>query len=97
MEDVLRRLRILEEMYHKQSIIQSANEIVTTASLQNYLDALTGHIQRQFDEKVRTHTEQIEKMLAKQSEEVSQMLKDKGNKHKIERQITHINEMVRNN
>jgi hypothetical protein len=49
------RIKSLEELFHKQSIIQSSNEIVTTASLQNYLDALTSHIEKQFQEKVREH------------------------------------------
>jgi len=45
-EDVDRRLKCLEEIVHKQVLLSASNEIVTTASLQNYLDALTSHIQR---------------------------------------------------
>jgi len=52
------RIKSLEELFHKQTIIQSSNEIVTTASLNNYLDALTKHIERTFQERVAASNEQ---------------------------------------
>ena len=51
------RLKNMEDLFHKQSIIHSSNEIVTTASLQNYLDALSSHVEKQFNERVKEHNE----------------------------------------
>ena len=95
--DVEKRVKSLEELFHKQSIIQSSNEIVTTASLQNYLDALTMHIERQFQEKVTAHNEQVQRLMATQMEEIKVMIKEKAGKHRIDRQITHVTELVTNN
>lgn len=58
-----RRLKVMEELFHKQSIIQSSNEIVTTAALQNYLDAMTSQIEITFADKIAEHTQLIQSML----------------------------------
>ena len=58
-EDHERRIKQLEEMFQKQSIIQSSNEIVTSISLQSYLEEFNKHIERQFQEKLAQHTDKI--------------------------------------
>jgi len=50
-------------MFQKQSIIQSSNEIVTSISLQSYLEEFNKHIERQFQEKLAQHTDKIYQML----------------------------------
>jgi hypothetical protein len=96
-EDLERRVKSLEEMFHKQSIIQSSNEIVTSVSLQSYLEELNKHIERQFQEKLALHTEKIFQILETQKEDVKEMMKEKAHKHKVDRQINHLSEMIRNN
>ncbi len=96
-EDHERRIKQLEEMFQKQSIIQSSNEIVTSISLQSYLEEFNKHIERQFQEKLAQHTDKIYQMLEQQKEDVKVIMKEKAHKHKVERQISNLNELIRNN
>ena len=96
-DDVDRRLKNLEDIVHKQAILSASNEIVTTASLQNYLDALTSHIQRQFEEKVQRNAEAMQKLLDQNKYEVMALIKEKAPKLKVERQMTHLQELLRHN
>ncbi len=66
-------------------------------SLQSYLEELTKHIERQFQEKLAQHTDKIFEILEKQKEEVKTLMKEKAHKHKVDRQISNINELIRNN
>ncbi len=66
-------------------------------SLQSYLEELTKHIERQFQEKLAQHTEKIFEILEKQKEEVKTLMKEKAHKNKVDRQISNINELIRNN
>eukprot|EP00347_Sterkiella_histriomuscorum_P015086 403358369 len=81
-----KRLRSLEDYFHKQSILTNSNEIVTNQSLQNYLDTLTSHLNAQFQQKLNDQNALINQKLASFKEELDLQLKEKASKYTSQRQ-----------
>lgn len=84
-------------MFHKQSILTHSSEIVTNAQLQNYLDAMTAHVERQFADKVDALNSEMNTAMNNFKEQVKEIIKEKASKANVIRDYKYVVESVRNN
>ncbi|CDW80811.1 UNKNOWN [Stylonychia lemnae] len=90
LEGADRRIKSLEDYFHKQSILANSTELVTNQSLQNYLDTLTAHINAQFQLKLDEQNVQLNKILTSFKSEIQGFLKEKANKAQVQRDQAYV-------
>ncbi|CDW80056.1 UNKNOWN [Stylonychia lemnae] len=87
----------LEDSFYKQNVLMRGNELITTASLQNYLDTMQLHLDAQMDMRILKINEELEAKLSHFTGEMIMALKEKASKKSMQTDNLFVMDIVRDN
>lgn len=73
----------MESDFLKNSILHNKNEFVTSFQLQNYLDTLSSHVEKQLSQKIITMNQDLQVTLKEFRDDIEGLVKEKASRKRL--------------